>query len=100
MIKYIVHLYTGFVGSDCYEALEMDDDHTEEELGEIVWEMAVANADRYGYHPPFDEDYDEEQDEGLSNGIEGHAEIYDPKKHDMRRAGGGSFAMEFSDAKS
>lgn len=98
MIKYIVHLYTGYCGSDCYEALEVDDDTSEEELGYIVWDMAVSNAERFGYYPPYegDEDDYEEDEDSVSNGIEGYAELYDPKKHDRYRPGGGSFAQDFS----
>ena len=95
MIKYIVHTYTGYCGSDNYYALEMEDDHSEEDLDRIVWEMAVENADRYGYYPPDEDGNDDDDDESISNGIEGHAELYDPEKHDQHRPGGGSFAQDF-----
>jgi hypothetical protein len=78
---------------DAHGALELPDDHTEKELSDACWDMALDNADMYGYYPPSD-DMDDD-DEYVTEGIEGWAEVYDPEKHDMHRAGGGSFAGDF-----
>jgi hypothetical protein len=100
MKHYIVHMYVGYAGMDGYEALSMPDDATEEEIQEEAHYMALDHAESYGYYPP-DCDYDEEDEEDtwnsdkISDNIEGYAELYDPEKHDMHRAGGGSFQLDF-----
>lgn len=94
MTKYIVHLNVGYAGMDSVEALELPDNHTQKELDDACWDMAVDHAERYGYYPPSD-DTDDDNDEFVSENIEGWPEVYNPKKHDMLRAGGGSFADDF-----
>lgn len=100
MRKLIAHLETGFAGSKAHVAVTFDDDTSENEINEIVYGMALDHAESYGYYPypdddeDFDEDLDEEY-EGYTQGIEGYYEEYDPKKHDMLRAGGGSFENDF-----
>jgi hypothetical protein len=63
----------------------MPDDHTEEDLSEAVWDMALANAESYGYYPmseAHDVFEDEEHEDSYTDNIEGWAELYDPEKHD------------------
>ena len=97
MKHYIVSLFAGFVGTDAHDLLSLPDDHTEEELNEAVWEMALQHAEMFGNYPeehrPDDFDWEEDEDVYTDN-IEGHAEPYDPELHDRYRAGGGSFQDE------
>jgi len=97
MKHYIVSLHTGFVGMDAHDLLSLRDNHTEEEINEAVWQMALDHAQSYGVElessRPDDFDWDED-DDNYSDNIEGYAELYDPEKHDMLRAGGGSFQDE------
>jgi len=102
MRKMIVHLSVGFAGMDGYEALLVEDDATEEEIAQEAWHMALDHAERYGYYPT--DDYSEDDEDGddpwnrdsYSHNIEGCAEDYDPDRHDMKRAGGGSFELDFA----
>ena len=102
MKRYIVFLDTGYVGMGACEALTMPDDHTEEELSRVVWEMAVEHASDYGveasnvFDPEASDDFDSGDEYSCEN-IEGSAELYDPEKHDMLRTGGGSFLEDFED---
>ena len=97
MKRYVVELETGYVGMGTHEALSMPEDHTDDELAEAVWHMAVDHASSYGVEvgdsDSYDPDDDEEQYSG--EGIGGYAELYDPEKHDMLRPGGGSFLEDF-----
>lgn len=101
MKHYIVHMYVGYVGMDGHDILSMPDDATEEEVQDEAHLMALEHAESYGYYPPSDE-YSEEDDDDdwksdkISDNIEGWAEPYDPDKHDMHRAGGGSFMDEIT----
>lgn len=101
MKHYIVSLFAGFVGTDAHDLLSLPDDHTEEELNEEVWDMALNHAQMYGYEPednrPDDFNWDEDEDIYTDN-IEGHAELYDPELHDMHRSGGGGFQEEIDRA--
>lgn len=94
MKRYIVHCSVGYAGMDVAEPLLMDDNHTEAELNEACWDLAVNNADRYGYYPPSDDGCEDESDYESDN-IEGYPEIYNPDEHDMLRPGGGSFESDF-----
>jgi len=100
MRKMIVHLSVGFAGMDGTEALLVEDDATEEEIAQEVWHMAVDHAERYGYYPA--ELYNEDEEDAdwnsdsYSDNIDGWAEDYDPERHDMKRAGGGSFERDFA----
>lgn len=102
MRKMIVHLSVGFAGMDGYEALLVEDDATEEEIAQEAWYMALDHAERYGYYPTDDyrEDDEDEDDpwnrDSYSDNIDGCAEDYDPDRHDMHRAGGGSFELDFA----
>lgn len=102
MKHYIVHMYVGYAGMDGHDLLSMPDDATEEEVQDEAHLMALAHAESYGYYPPSDEYPEEEEEEDdwesdqISDNIEGYAEPYDPDKHDMLRAGGGSFMDEIT----
>jgi len=96
MRKLIAHLYTGYCGSDGHAAFSVEDDASEDEIDQIVYEMALEHACSFGYYPypDDDEDFDEEND-GYSYSIEGAWEDYIPEEHDRYRGGGGSFEQDF-----
>jgi hypothetical protein len=98
MKRYVVFLEVGYAGMDTCEALSMPDDHTEEELSQAAWDMAVDHASSYGVKvgDSYDPD-DEEEDYYSGENVEGYAELYDPEKHDMLRPGGGSFLKDFEE---
>lgn len=78
-------MMAGTVGTDHAQLLEMPEDHTQEELDDVVWQMALDHADSYGYYPVEwapDVFEDEEEEDQYTDNIEGWAELYDPKKHD------------------
>ena len=75
----------GTVGTDFAQLLEMPDGHTEQELNDAVWDMALDHAESYGYYPMEDAPEvfeDEEHEDSYTDNIEGWAELYDPEKHD------------------
>jgi len=81
------HWHPNSNGTDYWEALGLYDD-----LGKEAQEDAhqVAN-DRYEW--PSEE---EQEESGIeTEGPDVMLEEYDPEKHDMLKAGGGSFADEF-----
>jgi hypothetical protein len=85
MRKIFFMLRTGYCGSNAYDVLEFEDDVTEDQLNEVAWDMAVQNAESYGYYLCSDDCYDDECEEehpGSTN-IEGSWEEYDPAEHDM-----------------
>lgn len=94
MRKLIAHLITGRMGSDAHVAVAFDDDATESEIGEELYNMAVENAESYGIYPYPDYEVDGDENDYTDN-IEGYYEEYDPEKHDMLRSGGGSFESDF-----
>lgn len=96
MKHYIVHMHVGYAGMDGHDILSMPDDATEEEVQDEAQLMALGHAESYGYYPPSDEYSEEDDDDSdkISDNIEGWAEPYDPDKHDMLRAGGGSFMKD------
>lgn len=91
----------GYAGMDACDILMMPDDATEDEVQEEAYQMAVQHAESYGYYPRYEYDLSDEDEEldgdHYTDGIEGWAELYDPKKHDMKRSGGGSFADDFEE---
>jgi hypothetical protein len=95
MKRYIVTLETGYAGMDAHEALLMPDDHTEEKLQDIIWGMAVDHASGYGVEVEDSDSFDPEDNEYSGENVAGFAELYDPKKHDGLRSGGGSFEEDF-----
>lgn len=48
MKVYCVQMMAGTVGTDFAQLLEMPDDHTEQELSDAVWDMALDHAESYG----------------------------------------------------
>jgi hypothetical protein len=92
MKRYVVFLETGYAGMDTCEALSMPDDHTEEELSQAAWDMAVDHASSHDIEAS---DCIETEEEYSGENVEGWAEPYDPEKHDMLRPGGGSFLEDF-----
>jgi hypothetical protein len=95
MKRYVVELETGYVGMTTHEALPMPEDHTEDELAQMVWDMAVDHASSYGIYPGDSFDPEDEEECYYGENIGGYAELYDPEKHDMLRPGGGSFLDDF-----
>lgn len=96
MRKLIATLYTGYCGSDGHAAFSVEDDASEDEINQIVYEMALEHACSYGHYPyPEDDDDLDEENDGYSYGIEGAWEDYVSEKHDRYRAGGGSFEGDF-----
>lgn len=97
--RYIVKMHVGFAGMNTYDALVMPDDHTEDELEDEAYHMAVDNASSYGYYPVSEwepeDDSQEEPPDCYIDSIEGYAVPYDPAKHDRKRSGGGSFEQDF-----
>lgn len=83
MKKIIFHLSTGMCGMDSHEVLEYDDDVTHDQLDEEAWQLAVNNAESYGYYP--EEWRQEMEDDGVDEehftSVEGCWEVYDEKKH-------------------
>lgn len=99
MRKLIVFSSVGMCGMDGVDALLVPDDWTEEQIGDEVWQMALKNAEMFGYYPeedrPEDMDDDDDEAEYYVSSIDGYYEEYDPEKHDIHRSGGGSFEEDF-----
>jgi len=99
MIKYIAHVSTGYCGSDAYVAFSMDPYADKKEIHNEVYQIALENAEMYGYYPLTEDVFDDyaegEVPECYVESIEGSYELYNPEKHDQHRAGGGSFAKDF-----
>lgn len=96
---------TGYAGTEQHEVVlhEAIDDQ-DEDLGEMVWEMALEQAQSYGierYCGSCEACEEGEYDEcdNQEEGIEGYAVLYVPEEHDGLRAGGGSFLKEYEDYK-
>ncbi|HEY9704499.1 MAG TPA: hypothetical protein V6C58_18785 [Allocoleopsis sp.] len=98
MRKLIVFMSTGYAGMDEAAALLVDDDISEAEIDDIMYQMAVEHAESYGIYP-YDEycDTEDMSEEDLSDSIDAYYEEYDPEKHDQYRPGGGSFEEDFKD---
>lgn len=79
MRKIIYHLHVGFAGMDDTRLVVFDDNPTNKELDDIANDLALDWADSYGYYPPSDDT--DEDDEYVSEGIEGYWEEYDPNEH-------------------
>lgn len=77
---------------DCYGL-------TDEEIDTMAWELSVNNAEMYGDFIVEDDEYLDSDDQGryFTDSDLGYTwEDYDPEKHDMYRAGGGSFMDDVS----
>ena len=89
MTRYIVFTNGPTVGMDCAYAAIADNEKDIERDG---FQIAIDHLESYGY------DYDPDGEDDYENRVtevDFHYEIYDPKKHDMHRQGGGSFLDEF-----
>lgn len=88
MRKIVISGSAGQCGTDFWEFYEVSEDATDEELSDLAWQCALANAEMYGiYHTPDYQDSEELTDEELdsdqySEDIDGGYEDYDPEKHD------------------
>jgi len=91
------------IGTDACIAFIVEDDATEEDINEYAWELALDQASSYWEVIDTDSDDDtmeayEEDPESyiLTEDVEVAWEDYSPEKHDMFRAGGGSFEEDFA----
>jgi hypothetical protein len=92
MRKIVVHYHTGYCGSDGIDFYEVPEDTTDDQLYELAYEGAVEHAAQYGYYPPpefEDEESELDEDDSISENIEGWFEDYDPDEHDSKVPGGG-----------
>lgn len=83
----------GAVGCEGVDCFEVNDDVSDDELDEMAYWQAVEHASRYGIEL-CDEDCEDENCEMEHPGnthIDGYWELYDPKKHDMKKPGGGKW---------
>ncbi len=87
--KIIVHLYTGYCGTNAHEFYEINADAIEEAISEFCWELARDNAAAYGIYPEEDmpNDVSEDDTDHYSDDIEGYYEDYNPEEHDGFRTG-------------
>lgn len=91
MRKIVLFLHTGYCGMDSWEFWEVPETATDDELHDLAWQAAKANAEMYGIYPReeyLDESDFDEDDDQYSDGIEGSFEDYDPEKHDGHTVGG------------
>lgn len=94
--KIVVHLSTGYCGSDAYEFYEINADATEEAISEFCWDLAKDNAEMYGIYPAENMPVDISEDDMVqySYNIEGYYEDYKPEEHDGFMTGS-SYGPEF-----
>lgn len=100
MRKIIVHCDNSkALGCDSHEALLVEDTATDEEIDEIAFDMACEHASSYWSivddSDDINEDYETYDDYIFVEQIDASWEDYDAEKHDMLKAGGGSFADDF-----
>ncbi len=93
MKRVFFNMYTNQVGCDGCDAAEFPDSISEEELNDEAHQRAVDWAESYGIYS-CDGGNDCEGD-GCENDHDGDIcgtwEIYNPKKHDMEKPGGGTW---------
>jgi hypothetical protein len=104
MKYYIVKLETGTVGTETHELLSVEDGTTQEEMEDMIHEMALNNAEMYGIYEgdPYqdmmgddEDDIDNYMSDSYSDDISGYIlGEYDPEEHDCLRPGGGSFQLD------
>lgn len=80
MRRIMIFTSVGYAGMDGTYQEVVPENSSEKYLEEICWDTACNHADMYGYSPPSDYD-DGEDDEYISDYIEGHYEDYDPAVH-------------------
>lgn len=80
---------TGYCGMDGHDFQVYPDNVTEKELDDEAWQLALDNAESYGYyHAPYYEEEianleeDSEELDQYIDSIEGWWEDYDPEKHE------------------
>lgn len=98
MRKIVLFLHTGYCGMDAWEFWEVPATATDDELYDLAWQQAKANAEMYGIYPReeyVDEDDYDEDSESYSDGIEGSFQDYNPDKHDGHRIGGDTSWQEY-----
>lgn len=85
--------HTGYCGQDGCDAVEVEDDLTENGLNEMAWQQALEHASSYGIELCSDECEDEdcEMEHPGNTGIEGSWEPFDPQLHNPKRPGGGKW---------
>lgn len=85
--------YNNQVGKEGCDCLEVEDDTTDAEIDEMAYYQAIDHAESYGIYLCDDEceDPDCENEHPGDTHIEGAWEIYDPKKHDGKKPGGGKW---------
>lgn len=89
------------IGMDSSTVEEFEYDLTDEELNQIAYDMSCENAESFGSLWDEETAYElQEKDEwGCRDftyaDLDYKWEVYDPKKHDRYRAGGGSFLDDF-----
>jgi hypothetical protein len=98
MRKLIVHMTTGYPAEAAYDAMQVPEDWTDEEISDEAWYMACQHAESYGHPHNGEVDTEDEDyyyDEWFSEYVGADWEDYVPEKHDMFRSGGGSFSEDF-----
>lgn len=98
MRKIIVHCDNSkALGCDSHEALLVEDTATEDEIDEIAFEMACEQASSYWSIVDDSDDINEDDDDYIFvEQIDASWEYYAAEKHDMLKAGGGSFEDDFA----
>ena len=86
-MKIVIHCQMDMVGTDSWEFYEVDDNALVEELDDMAYDLALANAEMYGVYPPHD-GMTEEEEEETDDMISGHWVKYVPELHDKYTMGG------------
>lgn len=97
MKKLFISVYTNQVGTDGHFYVEVPDNMSENDIEDIVQDLANDNAAMYDIYPPSDynwpqdedDDYEENYEEEGDDNIGGSWEIYDAEKHEGYQPGGG-----------
>ena len=100
--KLYINLSVGIVGMDAHEFYITTKDVSEDTLHDFIHQLALDNAEMYGYYPPdqadadfADEDADGWYSDKTSENIEGYFEIYDEDEHSGHSMGGVPTFQEF-----
>jgi hypothetical protein len=83
--RIVIGMNAGMCGTDNMEGYVLTQDYTDEELGDIAWNIGVEHASMYGVYPECDRPEGEEDDEDgetYSENIEGWWEEYNQEKHE------------------
>jgi hypothetical protein len=85
MLKIVVFLNAGLVGTDAYEFFEVSDDRTHSDLDDLCWQLALDHAESYGIYNRSDyadSEVDVDSSDEYSDNIDGYWEIYKSEDHD------------------